>query len=79
MMRLDRASGVVKNDQFASLAACLQANDLLIFNDTKVFPARLFGHKDTGGKVECLVERIVSDQEVLAHVRSVKALAKMVC
>ncbi len=76
MMRLDRASGVVQDDLFAGLADCLQSNDLLIFNDTKVFPARLFGHKESGGKVECLVERIVSDQEVLAHVRSSKSPRK---
>jgi S-adenosylmethionine:tRNA ribosyltransferase-isomerase len=44
----------------------------LVFNDTRVIPARLFGHKATGGKVEILLERILDDQRMLAQVRSSK-------
>ncbi|MDH3987276.1 MAG: tRNA preQ1(34) S-adenosylmethionine ribosyltransferase-isomerase QueA, partial [Gammaproteobacteria bacterium] len=51
----------------------LNAGDLLVFNDTRVIPARLWGHKDSGGKVEVLVERITGPQQVLAHVRASKS------
>ena len=58
--------------QFAEFPGLLNAGDLLVFNDTRVIPARLWGHKDTGGKVEVLVERITGPQQVLAHVRASK-------
>ncbi len=51
----------------------LGERDLLVFNDTRVIPARLLGHKSTGGEVEVLVERILDDQRVLAHVRASKS------
>ena len=73
MMVLDRSSKMSSHDDFCSLPAFLKPGDLMIFNDTKVFPARLMGQKDSGGKVECLVERILSDNVVLAHVRSSKS------
>jgi S-adenosylmethionine:tRNA ribosyltransferase-isomerase len=47
----------------------LQEGDLLVFNDTKVVKARLFGEKATGGKVELLIERVVSGNEVVAHMK----------
>ncbi len=56
-------------DQFP---AVLREGDLLIFNDTRVIPARLLGQKNSGGKVEVLVERILDQQRVLAHVRASK-------
>jgi S-adenosylmethionine:tRNA ribosyltransferase-isomerase len=73
LLVLDPEQGGIEDQQFSSLDQYLTAQDLLIFNDTRVFPARLFGHKESGGKVEVLVERIVNDQEVLAHVRSSKS------
>jgi S-adenosylmethionine:tRNA ribosyltransferase-isomerase len=56
--------------QFINLPDLLGPQDLLVFNNTKVIPARLLGHKDSGGKVEVLVERILDQQRVLAHVKS---------
>ena len=54
---------------FRDLPALLQAGDLLVFNDTKVINARLFGEKPTGGKVELLVERVLAGNQVAAHMR----------
>ena len=58
------------NSIFSKLGEFLKPNDLLVLNDTKVIPARLFGHKDSGGKVEVLVERLVSDHEALVMIKS---------
>jgi S-adenosylmethionine:tRNA ribosyltransferase-isomerase len=49
------------------LPKLLRANDLLVFNDTRVIPARLFGRKDSGGRVQILVERVLGDREVVAQ------------
>ena len=54
---------------FRELPALLRAGDLLVFNDTKVVKARLFGEKPTGGKVELLIERVLSGNQVAAHMR----------
>jgi S-adenosylmethionine:tRNA ribosyltransferase-isomerase len=54
---------------FRELPELLQAGDLLVFNDTKVVKARLFGEKATGGKLELLIERVVSGKEVVAHMK----------
>lgn len=50
----------------------LQSGDLMVLNNTKVIPARLFGKKDTGGRVEILLERIISETEFLAQIRASK-------
>jgi S-adenosylmethionine:tRNA ribosyltransferase-isomerase len=60
--------------EFSSLADLLNDGDLLVFNDTRVIPARLTGYKNTGGQVEILVERILDDQRILAQVRASKPL-----
>lgn len=67
------AKGHFTDLHFAQLPQLLRANDLLVFNDTRVIQARLLGHKATGGKVEVLIERITARQEALAHVRSSKS------
>ncbi|RFO96076.1 tRNA preQ1(34) S-adenosylmethionine ribosyltransferase-isomerase QueA [Rhodoferax lacus] len=54
---------------FRELPGLLRAGDLLVFNDTKVLNARLFGEKPTGGKVELLVERVLGGNQVAAHMR----------
>ncbi|MDD0811668.1 tRNA preQ1(34) S-adenosylmethionine ribosyltransferase-isomerase QueA [Curvibacter sp. RS43] len=54
---------------FRELPSLLRAGDLLVFNDTQVIKARLFGEKATGGKVELLVERVLQDHEVVAHMK----------
>lgn len=59
--------------QFSDIVDLLQPNDLLVFNNTKVIPARLHGHKQSGGKVEVLVERVIDEHRVLAHVRASKS------
>mgnify|MGYP003635414109 FL=1 len=59
--------------QFKALPDYLRAGDLLVFNNTRVIPARLFATKESGGRIEILVERIVDEYRVLAHVRSSKS------
>jgi len=73
LLLLDGSSGERRDLVFADLPGLLRRGDLLVFNDTRVIPARLFGHKDSGGKVEVLVERIVDERHVLAHVRASKS------
>jgi S-adenosylmethionine:tRNA ribosyltransferase-isomerase len=65
-------SGKLTDLEFSNLPGLLNAGDLLVFNDTRVIPARLFGNKETGGKVEILLERILDDQKMLAQVRASK-------
>jgi S-adenosylmethionine:tRNA ribosyltransferase-isomerase len=54
---------------FNSLPQLMQAGDLLVFNDTQVVKARLFGEKSTGGKVELLIERVLPEHRVVAHMK----------
>jgi S-adenosylmethionine:tRNA ribosyltransferase-isomerase len=61
--------------QFTELPSLLRPNDLLVFNDTRVIKARLFGQKTTGGKVEVLIERVTAEDSALAHIRSSKSPA----
>ena len=71
--RLMHVSGEVLADHvFSDVIDLLQPNDLLIFNNTRVIPARLHGQKETGGKVEVLVERVLDEHHVLAHVKASK-------
>jgi S-adenosylmethionine:tRNA ribosyltransferase-isomerase len=59
-----------EHTQFKMLGNHLRPGDLLVFNDTKVIPARLIGKKATGGQISCLIERIVSPHRALAHIRA---------
>ena len=69
----NQASGVlIKDHQFTDLIDLLNPNDLLVFNDTKVIPARLFGKKDTGGAVEVFLERITGEKSAIAQIRASK-------
>jgi S-adenosylmethionine:tRNA ribosyltransferase-isomerase len=61
-----------RDRHFTDLPSFLRAGDLLVFNDTRVVPARLFGRKETGGQVEILIERLVGERRALAHVRASK-------
>jgi len=72
LLDLDSAEAFTDRS-FKEISELLHPNDLLVFNDTKVIPARLFGRKESGGKVELLVERITSKNQVLAHIRASKA------
>lgn len=58
---------------FTDMLKFVQSGDLMIFNDTRVIPARLHGHKHSGGKVEVLIERILDEHRALAHVRASKS------
>ena len=66
---LDGSASVPVDRIFRDLPALLRADDLMVFNDTKVMNARLFGEKPTGGKVELLVERVLGGNQVAAHMR----------
>lgn len=69
LLVLDAPTGDIEDHFFADIANFLTANDLLVFNDTRVIPARLQGRKASGGKVEVLVERIIGKHRVWAHLR----------
>ena len=73
LLYLDARTGQLADRQFRDFPSLLQPGDLLVLNDTRVIPARLLGHKDTGGKLEVLVERLLADDQVLAHVRASKS------
>lgn len=72
LLHLEGDSGVIRDLLFEQLTELLRPGDLLVINDTRVIPARLFGRKDTGGQVEVLVERIEEARTALAHVRASK-------
>ena len=81
---LDATSATPVDRIFRDLPQQLRAGDLLVFNDTKVINARLFGEKATGGKVELLIERVLGGNQVAAHMRVSKkpelgATLKLVC
>jgi len=67
------ASDKLINHRFAELPQLLEPGDLLVFNDTKVIKARLFGKKETGGRIEVLIERVLSEHEALAQVHAGRA------
>ena len=72
--RLLQVDGDALTDRHSPTSStCSQAGDLLVFNDTRVLKARFFGVKDTGGKVEVLVERVIDHRTVLAQVRASKS------
>ena len=73
LLVLDGPTGELAHKQFSDLLDYLRPGDLMVFNNTRVIPARLFGQKASGGKLEILVERVLDSQRVLAHVRSSKS------
>lgn len=73
LLVLDGQSGALSHKHFADVLEYLKPGDLMVFNNTRVIPARVFGRKASGGKLEMLVERVVSDTRVLAHVRASKS------
>lgn len=70
LLYLNAMTGNISDEQFIDIANHLTAKDLLIFNDTRVIKARLFGKKATGGSVEVFVERVISNHEAYALIRS---------
>ena len=73
LLCMDRNTGVTIDRQFSDFIDLINERDLLVFNDTKVIPARLFGNKQSGGKVEILIERILDDYHAIAHVKASKS------
>ncbi|MFH7564059.1 tRNA preQ1(34) S-adenosylmethionine ribosyltransferase-isomerase QueA [Oceanimonas smirnovii] len=73
LLQLDGNSGNLTHGRFGDILDLIHPGDLLVFNNTRVIPARMFGRKASGGKLEVLVERMLDDKRVLAHVRSSKA------
>ncbi|MCY1429110.1 S-adenosylmethionine:tRNA ribosyltransferase-isomerase [compost metagenome] len=70
---LDGPSGALAHRHFADILDLLHPGDLMVFNNTRVIPARLFGQKASGGRLEILVERVLDNRRVLAHVRASKS------
>ena len=73
LLVLDGQTGEMAHRRFADLLEQVRPGDLMVFNNTRVIPARLFGRKETGGRLEVLVERVLDSHRVLAHVRSSKS------
>lgn len=73
LLCLDRQTGRLDDSLFRHLPQRLKPGDLLVFNNTRVIPARLFAKKQTGGSCEVLIERLLNGQEALAHVRASKS------
>lgn len=73
LLVLDGPSGEIKHQRFADLLSHVRPGDLMVFNNTRVIAARLWGQKASGGKIEVLVERVLDTRRVLAHVRASKA------
>ena len=55
LMTVDKSSGAIAHKTFVDIVSLLRPNDLLVFNNTRVIPARLFGQKSTGGRIEILI------------------------
>ena len=73
LLILDGNTGQTQQGHFRDVLNLIQPGDLLVFNNTRVIPARMFGQKASGGKVEILIERILDDHNALAHIRASKA------
>ncbi len=73
LLQLDGVTGQLNHRQFPDLLSLVEPGDLMVFNNTRVIPARLFGQKASGGQVEILVERVLDSRRVLAHTRASKA------
>ena len=72
MLTLDGTTGAMEDRHIRDLPAMLAPGDLLVFNDTRVIPARLFALKETGGRVEVLLERPLDGNTALVHARASK-------
>ncbi len=73
LLAYSRANEEIQHQKFNQIIDYLQPGDLLVLNDTRVMPARLYGQKESGGKVEFLVERIMDDSNFIAHIKASKA------
>jgi S-adenosylmethionine:tRNA ribosyltransferase-isomerase len=74
LLHLPIQSGELSDRRFRDLPGLLRGGDLLVFNNTRVIPARLFGRKQTGGRVEVMLERLLNEHECIAQLRVSKPL-----
>lgn len=74
LLVLDKNTKSLNDKKFTDFVDLLHPNDLLIFNDTRVINARLYGKKITGGKAEILIERIIDHNHALAHIKTSKKI-----
>ena len=74
LLVLQGGSGALQDALFTDLAKHLQAGDLLVFNDTRVVPARVYGSKPSGGRVEIFLERQTAERRALVQMRASKAI-----
>jgi S-adenosylmethionine:tRNA ribosyltransferase-isomerase len=72
LLHYSRCDKAIQHRLFTDIIDLLKPEDLLVFNNTRVIPARIYGHKETGGKVEILIERLVNERQCLAHIRASK-------
>lgn len=75
LLCLDRDTDDLRDTTFVDLPNWLTAGDLLVFNDTRVIPARLFGYKQSGGRIELLIERVIGRARATAKIRANRAPA----
>jgi S-adenosylmethionine:tRNA ribosyltransferase-isomerase len=73
LLKLNRHTGEVHDLQFRDLPGLLEPGDLLVRNNTRVIPARMFARKETGGRVEIMLERLTSETRCIAQLRSGKS------
>ncbi len=73
LLVLDGATAAIDDLRFNIFSTLLNSNDLLVFNNTRVMAARLYGRKVSGGKIEVLVERVLDNHRLLAHIRASKS------
>ncbi|TBT16209.1 tRNA preQ1(34) S-adenosylmethionine ribosyltransferase-isomerase QueA [Vibrio parahaemolyticus] len=73
LLQMDGNTGELIDGTFTDVLNQVQAGDLVVFNNTRVIPARMFGRKESGGKLEVLVERMLDEKSILAHVRCSKS------
>ncbi len=72
LLHYSRTDKNISHHQFSQIIDLVEPGDLLVFNDTRVIPARMYGVKETGGKVEILIERLIDETHCLAHVKASK-------
>lgn len=72
LLVVDAVNGYLEDRRFVDLVELLRPGDLLVLNDTRVIPARLFANKESGGRVEVLIERVLDEQHALAQLRANK-------
>lgn len=73
LLVLDRQKQALSNHIFSEIVDYIQADDLVVFNNSRVMAARLFGQKETGAKLEFLIEKVIDDKRFISHIRANKA------